>query len=120
MRNLGLSILGALLLTVGAATIAQAGRFGACNVCTCESGDIVCLDGFFEVLEEQVLCGEACAMIGSTHGSREFIEQPCDTLAQCNHVAAPVANGPWLAVSALALLGLGALGLRRMKAGTTA
>jgi len=91
----------------------------ACRVCICTNGETVCQDQFNEVLEgeeqEGGVCGSLCAAISSSYEGQELVETPCSELVQCGHVGVPAANSRWLAFGALALLGLGVLGLRRMR-----
>jgi len=114
MRSL--SFVGGLVLIVGVASQGNAidGEIRECDICTCQSGTIVCVERVIaEVLEEQVVCSNACATVGSTHGSRETVSGPCADVPECGHRAAPAANPLWLGVAAAGLLVFGGLALRR-------
>lgn len=110
------AVLGIVLLGPVPAFGGKAELLLNCDVCTCTSGDIVCLDveGGGEVVEEQVICGIACQNIGSTHGSRERFEGACAELPQCNGLSAPAANAYWMTAAALGLLLFGVVTVRRM------
>jgi MYXO-CTERM domain-containing protein len=107
---------GLIILASGSANAFDA-AVSSCNLCFCESGDLVCLDAIgAEAPEEQlVICNVACAEIGSEHGSRQFVETPCSDLPLCTSVGAPAAGPLWLGIGVVALLGLGAAGVRRAR-----
>lgn len=92
----------------------------SCEVCTCDSGEIICVDPLAEVIEEAVLCGNACMTIGSTHGTREHVDSACDEIPACEHVSAPASGPVWLGAAALGLVAFGALRMRRSRARSAA
>lgn len=115
--RVGTTLTGAALIAVLAGTAYALDADLECNICTCQSGEIVCVQtAEMEVLEEQqVICGNACATIGSTHGSRETVPGPCAEVPECRPVGAPAANPLWLAAAAAGLLIFGGLALRRSR-----
>jgi hypothetical protein len=120
VRALAIGFSFALVIFAGSSVCAADAELDACNVCICTSGEVVCLDTIDEVLEGQAICNVACAEIGSSHGSREFIDAPCDELPQCGNVGAPAAGPLWLSLGALGLLGLGGWTLKRARRRTNA
>lgn len=111
---------GTVLVVLAATASVSAGTDSvdqSCDVCTCQNGEVICLTvSEDEVLEEQVVCGNACALVDSTHGTRERVETPCSEVLQCQHRSAPAANSMWLGLGVVALLGAGAVLLRRTRA----
>jgi MYXO-CTERM domain-containing protein len=103
------------VLLLGGAPQAWADPF--CDVCTCSSGEIICVESenSGEVLEEQVVCGNACMSIGSTHGTRDRVDSACSEVPQCNGTAAPAAGPMWLGAAALGMLALGVYTMRRVR-----
>jgi MYXO-CTERM domain-containing protein len=87
----------------------------ACDVCTCADGAVICInvENHGDVLEEQGVCGGACSSIGSSFESREHVEVSCTDLPACDHAEAPAASPLWLSAGALALVGIGGIGVRR-------
>src|SRR5262245_29975809 len=112
----------ARLLVVAALTLAArnalAGKVPACNVCTCTDGAIICIPtGDMENAETEFPCG-ICVNIGSQFESREFVETACEDLPACDHAETPAASPLWLALGALALVGIGGTTLRRVRTRT--
>lgn len=122
MRGLlfGIILSGLSMIMTGPAHAADPALDG-CDVCTCQSGEVLCLPAEIEeAFEEQVVCGNACATVGSTHGSRTRVDMACSEVLECQHRSAPAANGMWLAAGALGLLALGMFTLRRVRARSVA
>jgi MYXO-CTERM domain-containing protein len=116
-KTLGWTMGMALSLVI--ASVASAGNehLSSCDVCTCQDGAVICIgvENHGEVLEEQGVCGGACSSIGSSFESRDHFELSCSDLPICDHAEAPAASPLWLSAGALALVGIGGLGVRRAR-----